>query len=316
MYHFRDYDVYSEIEDTYLKLREQYSVLDSEERTTAGFADYMEDEDDGPIARIAIAKVQIRRKELTKNTAEKAIEALEYVREGNGHFQISRQEIDKLLVQLKNSSNYIGIEKSTQIPKTLQKRRKFQLDWKYGDVYAFPFSGDAMETSALAGKYCLLRVVGHTDKTYRNGERIFPICYLSIWDEVDLPKNSQEIQNAGLLQMMSRTTYSIHNPEIYEAMIAKKASNEEMYKAGALKIVSHSEKTKYRTIIDIPSKKALQKFGVVFVGNYPELGIAVDDAGLNMHHEPPFDLKILQSWILGIYNYYPALQPQMVINHV
>ena len=315
MYHFRDYDVYFEIEDQYLKLREQYSVFDAEEKISEGFIDYMDDEDDGLIARISIAKVQVRRKELTKNTAEKAMEALAIIRECNDHFQISGLEIGKLLAQLGDSANYIGKEKGAQIPQAPQRRRRFQLDWKYGDVYAFPFSGDEIEASGLAGKYCLLRVVGHTDNTYQDGEKIFPICYLSIWDGDHLPRNSQELQTAGLIQMMSRTIYYVHNPEIYKAMKSRNASDEEMYEAGALKIFSHCDKTKYRAIIDIPSKKALNGFGIKFVGNYPELGIAADDAGLDLQMEPAANLNGLQKWISGIYIRYPVLHPQMVIDY-
>lgn len=314
-YSFCDFDVYNEILETYRKLRAQYSVLDAEHMIREGYKDYFDDSDDAAMASVALSKAQIRRKELTQNTAARASEALEMIREEKEHFRLSKRDLDKLQMQLEDSANYIDVETAMKVPPEKKPRRPFQLDWRYGDVYAFVMSSHDAKEAGLAGKLCLLRVVDFKDPASEKTERTCPICYISIWEGDALPQSAEEIRDAGLLRMRANTIYYVHDPELHAHMKAGNASNEEMCAAGALKIFSHCDKTKYRAIIDIPSKRALNSFGVKFVGNYPELGIAADDAGLDLQMEPAANLNGLQKWISGIYIRYPVLHPEMLIPH-
>lgn len=314
-----EFDVYFEIREMYTELRKKASVIEAEEEIRRTCMDYFTDEDDGPIAKIALAKAQIQRRELTEAVAIQSEEAAAYVRGHNEYYQICKREMDALLSNLKDPDRRIGQDDATVKPKARRYRRPFQTEWKVGDVYAFRMKGSEAESMELDGRYCLLRVVDKVSDFPKEGGRTIPICYFSIWRQDVLPRCADDIRSVGLLQLMSRSVYCVQNPDLYKALKNAGASIEEMCRTGAVKVDHSYDATSYRSMIDITSRKVLSDFAFEYVGHFPELGVAEDDAARDnpkifyaCYACGYYTLKNLDDSICFSYKHFGTMHPQMI----
>lgn len=277
---FSYFDVFQEVQEKYKELRNSLSIKQTEDTIKETYKDYFYDRYDAPIAHIALAKSEMRRKELTLRAGVWAENAIVAIENDSANYCIAPNEIMKLKKDLTNINYRCDIEKHDIRPK--QKRNKvFCCDWKIGDIYAFQLSGDYAQAAGLNGKYCLARKVDNSTLFLNGSNKTYPVVLLSIWSEERLPKTIEELRNIGYLR---------------NGFVGR----------------FDSVGIEYRCLIHIPSKKKKDDYGFIYLGNFPDLGIPVDDVDLNIY-ESVFnvDLAELENTVCDMYSKFNIIYPAM-----
>jgi hypothetical protein len=188
---FSEIPFWSDIKNEYLELRrdgtgreQALSIL--EKRYSAEINEAPED--DGAIFWISLADGQWENREISAETAEKAICALT-VLEGS-EWRISKADISRRRMWYSHSpmpEKKIGII-----------RRKFRCEWEIGDTFAYQLSGSAAEQNNVSGQFILMRKV--SDVEFGDG-RLFPVVTLSLWAEKPFPQTTAEFCSVPLLKL-------------------------------------------------------------------------------------------------------------------
>ena len=188
---FSEIPFWYDIKNEYLKLRkegmareETLSVLQKRYAAEIDGAA----EDDGAVFWIALADGQWENREISAETAEKALGALAVV-EGS-EWGIPKTDISRRRAWYSNApmpEKKIGPHRS-----------KFRCGWNVGDTFAYQLTGPAAEENGVCGQYILMRKV--SDVEFGDG-RLLPVVTLSLWAEKPFPQNTAEFCSVPLLKL-------------------------------------------------------------------------------------------------------------------
>lgn len=241
-----DFDTYATVYDDYLRLRRTLSVAEAEESILRDYGEELDDNDDAPFVWIALAKAQIRKKELTDLVVRHSEESMNVLINEIGFSQSYFQQFKNKLL---NPQYRIDVQKLHLKPKPY-KSRFFQIPWNYGDVFALRLTSSRAKELGIDGGYALLHMVDQWEGWPYEGERTLPIVYVSIWNNIQLPQTVEEIQRAHRIPVGSQKRY-----------LGKK---------------------EYRLMIDFTAYKQLENF--IFVGNVPEIKPTCDEIIIEKIH--------------------------------
>ena len=139
-------------------------------------------------------------------------------------------------------------------------KKKFQCSWAIGDTFAYQLSGALAEAEGIAGRYVLFRKVGEMSS---NG-KTEPSVTVTLWDERPLPQNSQEFCQIPFMILDQR------------------------------KLLIPKGCFEYRTRLIIKNQKQLEKVGLRYLGNFPDVQTPRDEAILTF---PGEDLLLLLDYL-------------------
>lgn len=188
---FSEIPLWYDIKNEYLKLRKDgmdrkqtSSVLQNRYRSEIGIAA----EDDGAVFWIALADGQWENREISAETAEKALGALAVLESSD--WGIPKKDISRRRAWYSNApmpEKKIGPHRS-----------KFRCGWNAGDTFAYQLTGPAAEENGVCGQYILMRKV--SDVEFGDG-RLLPVVTLSLWAEKPFPQNTAEFCSVPLLKL-------------------------------------------------------------------------------------------------------------------
>lgn len=183
-----------DILEDYASLRRVYSV----EETVAMVLNERKcelDDDEAPFVWIALAKAQIRRKELVSEVVEKAAYFLDHLPE---EYQEKVAGLHQIRDRLHNPDYHISCEAAKEVPR---KKKYFHCSWKIGDIYAYQLNSIDSEDAGLKGCHVLLRkadeIVGYPHK----GARTVPLVYVMLWKGKGLPSTAKDIMGAEYIRL-------------------------------------------------------------------------------------------------------------------
>ena len=250
--HLSDSDVYSEISEEYRAIRQTSSVAGTLDALQREYKDYFEDDDDRLFAWIAVAKCQIRRKELTRDTIAR-MDKLKEDLYGSG--LVSPKTLGPVYDKLYDPAYAVDDEKA-QVAPVQHAKRGYTDQWQVGDVYAYRISGPEAREVWIEGMYCLLRKVDQY--TYPRKGTSWPIVYVTLWESELFPRTPEELLAAGFL-----VTNEIRNPR-------------------------RKDKRDYRIRLSFTKKKQLEAFR--YIGNFPVSGCPEDELDLNASGHGPLNV--------------------------
>lgn len=182
-----------EVKEEYLHLRRDgKSRADAAAELTEAYQDAITvgREDDGLQFWVGLADGQAANRELTADTAEKALAALESFEQTD--WEITPGDISRRRT------------KYAQAPMPEKKmgkpRPRFHCDWQLGDTFAYRLTGPEAEASGVSGQHILLRKV--SEVVFGKGD-VFPVVTLTLWNEEELPRTADEFRTAPLLRLNS-----------------------------------------------------------------------------------------------------------------
>lgn len=178
-----------EIEDEYLDLRASGKGRD--EAVTALLESYsaeLQDLDDGPYVRIAIALALGRRGELTQSVADPAEKAIDALRS-------SRPELKP---ELEKAARRLRAPKSFGEEKPFKEKTLFYPDWDVGDTFIRKLRGPYAEESGLAGWYAVIRKIGAYEDI---SNKLVQLVVVSVCPPDAIPRNEGELWKLGNLKM-------------------------------------------------------------------------------------------------------------------
>ena len=185
-----EFPVLGEIKDEYTEHR--YAGSTREEaveklmNTYRAELEYGED-DDAILFWIGLADAQYAHKELSKEVAEKALQALSA--DILIEWEIAQGDINR------RKANY---EKAPMPEKKFGKPRpKFRCEWAIGDTFAYQMTSDEAKKYGIWGKYILFRKV--SEITFCG--TIIPIVTLTLWDQQPFPKSEEEFSQKPILKV-------------------------------------------------------------------------------------------------------------------
>ncbi|MBU1094386.1 MAG: hypothetical protein KKH01_07990 [Firmicutes bacterium] len=181
--------------------------LDSDElaqNMLSEFADYIDDEEDGPLFWFALADTQWKYGRLLPFVKEKA---LEYLNSGS---DLKRwQEDGKLLKQRIIVLDELKQQLTSPQPpeKKVSQYRLFNCEWKIGDVYAYKFESDISKERGFFNKYIVFQKVrngiwwpGHTE----------PVVRVYKWIGEEMPETKAILDLEVLPQFFIPKAYAEH----------------------------------------------------------------------------------------------------------
>lgn len=186
-----DIPLLSDVKEKYISLRKSGMCRD---KATIELKNYYVAEisygaeDDGAIFWIGLADGQWENREITTETAQQAMNALNLVEHSD--WQITTSDISRRRTRYSHAPMP---EKKIGMP-----RAKFRCEWKVGDTFAYKLLGAAAEDNNVCGQYILLRKV--SDIEFGDG-RLLPIVTLSLWGRTPFPKNSIEYNSVPILKL-------------------------------------------------------------------------------------------------------------------
>lgn len=192
MLSFMDFPLYAEIVDAYREKRNQGRGRDSAlAELRSDYEAELADADDGAIARLALASVQCRRKELTPEVRDEALSAMERLEKSG----VRISGVPALRKKLLSPEPYF----LPPVERPPRKKPVYRCEWKLGDVYSHTFAGEQAARAGLTGARLLMRVAAF--ETFLGN--YLPVVYLCVWTEPELPKTASELREAGVLQVIT-----------------------------------------------------------------------------------------------------------------
>lgn len=184
-----DFPVLSEIREEYVQLRHQ-----GNDRTTtiqklmeAYISELSEGMEDALLFWIGLADAQYSWKELTAETAWKALEALESI-----------AELEWAIAPGELNSRREHYTKAPMPERKIRKpREKFRCTWQFGDTFALKLTGQKAVALGISGKYMLLRKVAELECS----GGIYPVVTVSFCDEENLPYSREAYLSIPLLKI-------------------------------------------------------------------------------------------------------------------
>lgn len=231
---FMDSDIVFDIMETYSNLREKMSVSDTEQFLLNNYAEELKDVQDSQAVWIGLVKAELRRKELTQETAS-ALLSIREVLINDGIFE--KQALKKLFGQL-NDAKYRIDDVTARIEPTVKRIRSYRSEWNIGDVYGFRITDEIAKEKGIWGHWCLMWTANIVELNWPKKHLHLPLVYLIIWDKDELPRSTDELQEAGYLQV------NYHRSQ-------------------------RPNKEEYRLVVYFPSKKVYNEQRLKFFGNFP-----------------------------------------------
>lgn len=276
-----EFGICLDVQDEYREFRTTYSVMETLAHLKESFGECFDDDEETYSFWIGIAKVQTRRKEVLPVVAENALEVLERL---NAEYQLRKSEIALLRKKLQDPSLRISEAEAKKTPISKKAHRKFQCTWKRGDVYAFQLKSEEAKKLGLDQKWILLRKVAEKANYPYEGGRIIPVVHFMLWEEKNLPEDDADLELASWFRTHSVTS-------------------------------RRNGRMCYRYLLDLTSKKSVETYGMIYLGNFsgtgtPEDEISTERAGLT----PSVTLAQLDQVLCSNFLHfgvaqYPYLQP-------
>lgn len=277
--HLSEFSLFLEVQDQYPEKRNFASINESVDLLQEENPDWFDDEEEAQVFWVSLAKAQIRRRELTSAVAEKAKPALEAL---SNQYNLYPREVQSLSTCM-SDQKYYASEVKLRAKGSTRKRKYYQCPWKIGDVYAFELKGQEAQDLGIKGDLCLLRKIDERANYPRKNQNTVPILYMTICKKNALPKNEHELEEAGFLTSNVRQRYPY----------------------------THIE---YRILFIIDSPKELEPLGLVYLGNYANARIPVDEVSFEKSELMPLQSpRWFEKWICAYYKHggilHPNLQP-------
>ena len=125
-----------------------------------------------------------------------------------------------------------------------KRKPKFRCQWKIGDTFAYQMNSEEAKELGIHGKYMLLRKVSEIDFC----GRIIPIVTVTLWNQTPFPNDDDAFAEMPMLKV----------------------------NAGG-RCFSPEDRYEYRTEIIIMHKKQLEKLGLLYIGNFKNIPMPVDE---------------------------------------
>ena len=182
------YPVIEDINNEYVYLRRSgYGRSAAIAKLREDYAEELEDDDEGPAIRIALARALCKKHELTAQLRGDALRALEQL-QSNAEIPLPTARLYKTL----SRDDMLGAEAAYRPVKY------YTPDWKLGDTFSHKMSSPLAEKLGIGGWYILFRKAGeYTD----NRHRTVQLMYTTLCPPDALPKSSQELDSLGFLIM-------------------------------------------------------------------------------------------------------------------
>ena len=183
-----------EIMDEYATLRMRgYSRESSIAQIREKYEAELNDEDDRPLVLVAVALALSRKKELTPQTRDDALQSIELLREQESDCGMAYVPRDLDAPTRYLSADRVGPEATHRVKKT------YDPGWNIGDTFIHAFSQPEGEKTGLLGWYIVIRKVG---EYLDNKSRHMQLAYLTICPADAIPQTDAELQALGCLRMM------------------------------------------------------------------------------------------------------------------
>ena len=183
-----------EIEDEYLDLRASGEGRDGAVATLLeSYGEELQDPDDGPYVRLAIALALGRRGELTPSVAEPAEEAIRALRSAR----------PELKPELEKAARVLRAPKSFGEEKPFKGKTLFYPDWNVGDTFIRKLRGPSAEESGLAGWYAVIRKIGAYEDI---SDKLVQLVVVSVCPPDAIPRNEEELRKLGNLKMKEKAS--------------------------------------------------------------------------------------------------------------
>lgn len=184
------YPVIEDICDEYVYLRRSgYCRSAAIAKLREDYAEELEDDDEAPAIRIALARALCKKHELTLELRADALNALEQL-QNSSEIPLPTAKLYRTL----SLDDMLGAEAAYRPVKY------YSPDWKLGDTFAHKMSSTLAEKLGIGGWYILFRKAGeYTDKRHR----VVQLMYTTLCSPDALPQSTQELDSLGFL-IMSR----------------------------------------------------------------------------------------------------------------
>lgn len=126
----------------------------------------------------------------------------------------------------------------------LGKSQKFRCSWNIGDTFAHQLSGPEAKDCGLEGRYILIRKV---DEFEFGDGKLYPVVTFTMWDHTPLPQNAEEFQRLPAMKLIC----------------GRLGLPKSLYE--------------YRAEIIVSSKRKLNAFPLVFLGNFQKVTMPPDE---------------------------------------
>ncbi|MDR4968844.1 MAG: hypothetical protein RG740_04435 [Acholeplasmataceae bacterium] len=193
-------DVAQDVRDEYKKLLK--TGLSNEEATQKLINDnkwLIDDMDDGPIFWFALADTQWKLGRLLPEVKDKAIQ---YIQDGE-HVKTWFDQDPKLGLKRKTALDELMIQLNTLMPeaKKISLYKYFRNDWNIGDTYAYQLNGEYAKENGLEGRYIIIHKIDDFELIKGIDKDVFPIVYLKLTPDNDIPKNFNKIEACEYIRM-------------------------------------------------------------------------------------------------------------------
>ncbi len=196
MYDFlaEDSSLVDEVIDCYSFLRlHGHNREASLARICMNFEAELSDEDERPFVLIAMALALCKKKELTTQARNDALQSIELLRKESPDHSVpyTSRDYDRLIRYL--SEDQIGPEAPYRARKT------YDPGWSIGDTFIHAFSQPSADQMGLLGWYVVFRKVGeYLDRKSRHMQ----LVYITVCSEDAIPQTDAELSSLGYLRMM------------------------------------------------------------------------------------------------------------------
>ena len=186
-----DFPMILEVRDSYIDLRKSGSSRRDAVREMC--EKYAEEitlgaSDDGLLFWIGLADGQSMHKELTLETAEQALRALDGL---SGMCpEILPGDISR------RKEKYLAAPMPEH--KFGKPRKKFRCCWENGDTFAYRLTGPEADMLGVNGQYILLRKVSEQEQW---DGRLLPVVTLALWERDVLPQSREDLLTATCLKI-------------------------------------------------------------------------------------------------------------------
>lgn len=200
-----DFPLIKDIRDDYTKLRQE--GISRDEAVAKLKNNYMLEiecgaDDDRLLFWIGLADAQYLLKELSDETANQGISALNQI--GQSDWQITPGDL------VRRRERYSKAPMPER--KEVKKAKIFRCGWRIGDTFAYQLLGKEAEQFGLESRYVLLRKVSEV-KSWNDS--IHPIVTVTMWDEMPLPTTAEAFVRLPFLKLDHGRTYTPAGMFIY-----------------------------------------------------------------------------------------------------
>lgn len=154
---------------------------------------------DGPVFWFVLADTQWKLGRLLPEVKEKAVK---YIQDGE-HLKIWSEENPKLGLKRKEVLDKLVNQLNSPMPETkkISTYKYYRNDWKLGDTHAYQLNGDFAKENGLDGRYIIIHKIGDHDFNKGMDKDVFPIVYMKITPDTNLPKNFNEIEACDYIRI-------------------------------------------------------------------------------------------------------------------